>query len=600
MNPRFLLPLQIASVVVFCLFGRVSHFHGQRSDSAVKLWVSDPLIRIQPSTPPGPAASIEVAGAKNEIESFQVIITSPARKLEDVSATVSDLEDGHGNRISHSSIKLYRQEYVYVRNPSPYSTEAPAWWPDALVPFINPYDGKPVSGMRLTREEVQGRVSYKLSGARFPGNGFTVWPGKNQPLWADVSIPGDAVAGTYTGKFSVQLTAAEVLELPLKLTVWNFALPDGLPFTTQFGNLEGVAASHGAARGSEEALEIEKRYAAVLSEHRIAAPIPSSLYPPIRRDGTVDWKKTHLQLKRYLNSNSTGPFRIPNFPNPEFQGKGRKTLIRYLQTYFEYLKANGWEKAAYYSPLQEPNSRESYARVRTYARVVHEAEPRIRFLCTEQPYMQDASWGELQGDVDIWCPLFAFFDAESADQARQRGEQVWVYTALCQKSPPYHPQFSKVSAQPTLFWQIDFPLTNYRLPFWLNWHYGIQGLIYWSAVHWKNPDRDVWTDPGFRNRYNGEGYLVYPGAEVGIEGPVPSLRLKALRDGLEDYAYLALLTQLGDREFVEKEMSKIVVSWWKWDDDPRHLQEVRANLARRIMIHQGAVNYGTKTSSIVR
>jgi hypothetical protein len=194
-------------------------------------------------------------------------------------------------------------------------------------------------------------------------------------------------------------------------------------------------------------------------------------------------------------------------------------------------------------------------------------------------------WG-LRDAVDIWCPLFAFFDEASAKAARERGSDIWTYTALCQKAPPYHPQFAQVSGQPTLFWQIDFPAMNYRISLWTMWRYGIKGLLYWSTVYWGGPERDVWTDPGFRNRYNGDGFLFYPGIEAGIQGPVTSIRLKVLREGLEDYAYFTLLEKLGDKAFSSEEVSKIGSSWWKWDDAPEHLYQVRAALAGRIMEKQ--------------
>lgn len=557
----------------------------QRTEPEIRVWTENPMIRIQPETPPGLNKSIEIAAARNEVESFQVLIFSP-RKLEGVSASVSDLEDGHGNHIGKSRMKLFRQEYVYVRNPSPSSTEPPGWWPDALVPFVDPYDGKPVTAMRFSREEEAGRVTYQLSGARFPGNLFTVWPGRNQGLWVDVAIPADAVAGDYSGKFTVTLPESGAISLPMKLTVWNFTLPEGPPIATHFGALEAVTAKHALTAGSPQAIKIQERYAAALEEHRIAAPVPSVLQPPIKSDGSIDWKKTHEGLKRFMSAHRTGPYQIPSYPHPRFQGSQKKKLIRYLQSFYEYLKSQHWEEGVYYYPLDEPNSKEAYDRVKAYARLVHEAEPRIRFLCTEQPYPQDSSWGTLQGSVDIWCPLFSFFDETSASHAIQNGNDIWAYTALCQKSPPYHPQFAKVSGQPTLFWQIDFPLLNYRLPLWMNWHYHIRGLLYWSAVHWGNPERDVWTDPAFRNRYNGEGYLFYPGTDVGIQGPVTSVRLKALREGLEDYAYFALLGRLGENNEADREVSRIVTSWWKWDENPLHLYQARAAIAKRILEKQ--------------
>jgi hypothetical protein len=40
---------------------------------------------------------------------------------------------------------------------------------------------------------------------------------------------------------------------------------------------------------------------------------------------------------------------------------------------------------------------------------------------------------------------------------------------------------------------------------------------------------------------NGDGYLVYPGAPIGQDRAVPSVRLAQVREGLEDYQLLALL-----------------------------------------------------------
>jgi hypothetical protein len=37
-----------------------------------------------------------------------------------------------------------------------------------------------------------------------------------------------------------------------------------------------------------------------------------------------------------------------------------------------------------------------------------------------------------------------------------------------------------------------------------------------------------------------EGSLLYPGADVGVQGFIPSIRLKQIREGLEDYEYLTI------------------------------------------------------------
>ena len=174
-----------------------------------------------------------------------------------------------------------------------------------------------------------------------------------------------------------------------------------------------------------------RRWKNIASPHRF----PHALLPTIRSNGSIETKKTHEALKRYLTEHRTGPFRIPTFPSAEFSGKGKKVFVRYLRDFYAYLKDNGWEKGAYYFPVSEPNSKEAYDRVRALAQLVHEAEPSIRFLCTEQPYTQDAAWGDLHGAVDVWCPLFTFFDSEtSGSSPRTRRSSLDLYGTLSEGS----------------------------------------------------------------------------------------------------------------------------------------------------------------------
>ena len=90
----------------------------------------------------------------------------------------------------------------------------------------------------------------------------------------------------------------------------------------------------------------------------------------------------------------------------------------------------------------------------------------------------------------------------------------------------------------------------------------MDGTYLWVANNWPHPDnwRRDWgdmpspyVDPAGRNggeRF-GNGTYVYPGAglpDVGfkaIDGPVPSMRLKTMRRGAQDYEYLWLLSQKG-------------------------------------------------------
>ena len=58
----------------------------------------------------------------------------------------------------------------------------------------------------------------------------------------------------------------------------------------------------------------------------------------------------------------------------------------------------------------------------------------------------------------------------------------------------------------------------------------------------------------------GDGSLFYPGRNVGIEGPVASLRLECIRSGIEDFDLLTMAEELFGREWVEEQVSKVTES----------------------------------------
>jgi hypothetical protein len=209
---------------------------------------------------------------------------------------------------------------------------------------------------------------------------------------------------------------------------------------------------------------------------------------------------------------------------------------------------------------------------------VREAKSVVKVMVVEQTKTQDEAWGDLYGAVDIWCPLFPLHDPVTAQQRQDLGETLWTYTALCQRDP-------------TPWWHTDFPLLNYRCPSWIAWRYRIRGLLYWGGMSYWSQVEDPWTDPKTLDRrkdgkgplYNGEGSLVYPGRATGYDGIAPSLRLKALRDGMEDYEYLALLERAGKVAEAERIALPLAQSWFNWEKDPGAYQRARAELAGLIV-----------------
>jgi hypothetical protein len=525
--------------------------------AAMNVYTLDGLSRVRPHDRPSAERSVNVKAARNEFEPFQVVVRADAQALRGVNLSAGDFHGPGGQIISRNQITFYREHYVEVTTPSPKSKEGAGMYPDALIPFVNPLDGQP------------------LNTARFKGAPFDVEPEANQPVWVDVFVSKDTAPGVYTNTVTVTADAQRPVEIPISLTVWNFTLPDTPSMRANFGGFgERIAAAHKVERNSKEMRVLEERYAGALAAHRICPLIPGYLYPKVNADGSVDPTDTHAALKEWMERFHITGFPI-SFQGREPLGKERERNAKYLKSIFSYLKDNGWEKFAYIYVLDEPNDATAYEEVRQRAKLIHESEPGIKVLCTEQPTPQEAAWGTLVESVDIWVPLWTLFEEKSAAERLAAGEALWSYTALCQGD----------KGRDTPYWQIDFPLLDYRIPAWESWRYGITGLLYWTTVYWQKAG-DVWTNPVTygegRYAYNGEGSLFYPGAAAGFAGPVASLRLKQIREGLEDYEYFKLLEQRGDKSWGVQLAARLAESWVKWDEDPQHLYALREEIAKRL------------------
>ncbi len=522
----------------------------------LRVSVVDGLRRVRPHDAVPQTNFINLKVARNEYEPFQVVISGGSAGSQHVEVEVSDL-GGDAGRISRTNIALYREHYLEVTKPSLKSKAGAGWYPDALIPFINPIDSKPVAN------------------ARFVGAPFEVAPESNQLVWVDVFVPGLTRPGTYRGVVKITAQGQSPVELGLSVRVWNFRLPATPSMRSNFGGIDSrVAKAHRVPTSSAEFRKIERRYAEAMAAHRLCPPIPHYLMPKVLPDGSIDATETGPGLKEWVETfHVTG---IPvNLIGDDPLGKDLARCTKYLQAIYAYLKTNGWEKLAYVYVLDEPNDAKAYEEVRRRARLIHEAQPGIKVLCTEQPTPQEVAWGTLVGSVDIWVPLWTLFEPRAAAERLSVGEELWSYTALCQGQ----------TGQDTPYWELDFPLLDYRIPAWMNWRHGVTGLLYWTTVYWEKVE-DPWTNPATygedRYRYNGEGSLFYPGSDAGFAGPVASIRLKQIREGLEDYEYLQLLAEQGERAFAEQCAQRLARSWVQWDDKAPDLYAAREQMGQKL------------------
>ncbi|UCH36231.1 MAG: DUF4091 domain-containing protein [Armatimonadota bacterium] len=510
------------------------------------VWVASPWRHVLKSTLPDALRAVGITAARNEYEPFRIIVRAGAAPLSDVTVLASPLT-GPAGALAAENIALFREHYVNIFEPSHRSTAPPGWYPDALIPFVDPVDGS------------------ELAGAMYDAAPFDVDADTNQGVWADVYVPADTAAGQYAGTVTVLAGEITVGEVPVTLTVREFALPRTFAMRSNFGGFGGrVAAGLVMDPASQDFREVESLYVDTMLAHRCIPASLGGIWPAWTREGGIDDSQSADRMRtmveqRHVNSLPI-PFRYADDP---------ETCKAYLGGLAAYLRAHGWLGLAYIYMKDEPNTAEEYEIVRQQGALIHEADPGIKRLCTEQTVTSDPQWGDLYGAVDIWCPLWGLYDEKTARERQQLGEEIWTYTALCQGD----------AANP--FWQIDFPPVVFRAPFWVSWRYGVTGFLYWSSVYWP-PDRDPWSRPHFRDKYWGEGMLLYPGSEAGIRGPVPSIRLKLIREAMEDFEYMALAASRGQEQEVHAIVEQLARSFTDWERDPAAYLSARERIAALI------------------
>ena len=558
----------------------------------IRLTALNAMERIGQDDEPIGRERVAIQAAKNEWESFQVVVSAPEENLQVTGAALSDLVGPEGAKIGGDDVRLYREEYVRVRRSTRRAELPPGLYADPLVPFINPLTGKPIEPR--TRIQPRWGGPTTIRGYDMFALPFEVFRGQNQPIWVDVHVPKDVPAGVYEGTFRVGARGASA-EIPVQLTVWDFTLPDGPTHKNHFGSFRTLTRFFDVERGSDRFREIEMRYCRAMAEHRINPPIPEHLLPEVTADGSLKIvPERHEALREFIAELNVTDFEISRAPFGRLrvaaQGDDYKTVApaerekaqRYYRDYYRYLKENGWAERAYVYLWDEPNLRENYEQVLVLGEIVHEAVPELKCLVVEQTYPHDPSWPDIDPAVDVWCPLWSFIDRESIHEKIAGGDEVWSYTALVQQSPRYHPRYEEVQGLDPPYWHIDRPLIVYRVPTWINRQYGITGLLYWSTV---TAVIDPWHNPAFAHpsHFNGGGYLFYPGVPCGIDGPISCMRLKNLRDGMEDYEYFALLEQASGGDASKAIVDRIAPNWWDYCRDPEQLLAARRELAEAIV-----------------
>lgn len=494
-------------------------------DDGLRVWEVNPLVKVFPDDlPQANAARVGVECGCNEYEASQLVLRS-GKALANAMVVVSALTNAGGKLLPPP--KVERVGFVPIDHPSGYfQTEAPDWarrvplqhgftdgwageWPDPLIP----------------------NGSFALAAERC------------QPVWLTAFVPKGAAAGEYRGEISVRADGVKELKLPLTIKVLPFTLPERTSLRVIF---DYRYASKWDAPGSSPK-DTERKWLRFMAEHRLAVdridPSPRFTYEggQVKMDAAefddaarfcfdeLGMNVCYTPSFFYAFGWAYTPKKI--FGLEPFSPEYNEAFKQAYKLFSDHIKAKGWHDRFVYYISDEPHFTHPHVveQMQKLCALAHSVDPAIPIYSSTWRYC--AAWDQA---LDLWgVGQHGSFPLEQIERLRKTGTQFW-FTCDGQMAT-----------------DTPYLATERLLPYYC-FKYGMRGFEFWGLSWWTyNPWERGWhtfirqSDDGKKQywiRYpNGDGFLTYPGKFVGVDGPVSTIRLEQVRQGLEDYEAIGLL-----------------------------------------------------------
>lgn len=528
--------------------------------------------------------SVFLHGARGEYISFQLVLSNHTDSaLTGVSIDMTPFKNGDSR--FDIEPELFLEWAVHVKSPStgyPTASLGEGWYPDALIPL---------KFIQSDSSKVKGRWVYPLN---LPDFNNRIEDQRSMVVWIDQYIPLEftkAKPGVYTSIVSVT-RGEQTLEIPVNLTVWNFEMPNE-------NKLKASLQQEGFLSGMDEkaALKVYQLF----KRNRIGLMDPT--YKPdlqIAANGTVEiqWDAFDHRLEKYFTGEAFtdaygyayGPgygepvetFALPfdvygkhgttgwpdiGKPAVERDPENRARYIQVIQAVRDHLGPmidnEKTDLTVYLNGLDESYFPEAWDRMVYYGGIFEKEYPEAQFR-VDGAYDEKAMTviGE---SIDAWASHTINYNIGELRKYQDMGIKDWLYGPMLYES--------KVNSWVGSSTFIDLPLVNDRAISWSCWKYDTYSWLSWGiGAGWERGwyDPESWkdfykeaseADSEFTYRkFNGNGSLIYkPGVVPNVTEPCPSIRLKTMRNGVQEYEYLRLLEELdGNSERADEIVNSLI------------------------------------------
>ena len=371
-------------------------------------------------------------------------------------------------------------------------------------------------------------------------------------LFVDYTIPRDARPGHYTHTLRV-CSGRQEISVPVHLELYPATVPEQrqLKVTNWFDTQE-IARCHGVAPWSEPFWSLLRKYARLMVAHgQTMFWMKRDVFDLKVTGGKVhvDWQRFERYVRLFLDAGFTqieGPH-ISDRRSGEDAithltwARGRRQddlgpvptsveshalLRQWLTPLWELLRARGWDAIYYQHIFDEPLPTQA-DHYRHLALIVRQLMPGVRLMDAVHIH-------ELNGAVDVMVPSYlggVRKERRFAEAYQRCGVEVWYYTCCCPRGRWLN-RF------------LDFPLLRTRLLHWYNYITHTTGYLHWGLNHYRG--MDPWQQTVIDPEIHPDGVVVLPPGDTHVVWPgdnaaYGSLRLTAMRNGIEDYELLQML-----------------------------------------------------------
>jgi hypothetical protein len=543
------------------------------------------------------AGKVTLRAGRNEFAAFQIVIENTgAEPLRRVRCEVA-ISAGPAKFDSGGNVRLFRQYYMHLARKfeDSWNMTGPSgkafWYPEVLVPT-----------------ELPGQSPFAIPDAKLKVNGQ-----RNQAVWVDLYVPHKQKPGAYTGSIRVVAAGVEPVQIDLALKVLPLTLPDKLTFWVDMMSSARPIAGHWRLGLKNPAhvkryLAIEKEFYRIFAAHRCTLNmfpgcptrekrtpeqvIIPTFAPPLTGKGenirVADWSKWDAHFGRYLTGEAfeglpRGPRPVTHqflpfslgWPSNFQQYRGDRATYetefkKILRDFAVHLAERGWTRTQFQFFLNgkrkfgepwdtdEPTRKSDYAALRYYGEMTRDAlGPRGKRKANIVYRVDIGTPQRMPGELDEVCDL--------------RNVNYEAYNRYGFFWSPFR---RKQEAAGEIWWYYAADRANQR---WARTDWSMASSLIWAWAMWDLDVRACCKCP-VRNPATQWNYCTYayPGTEFGYDGPLPGLKLKALRRGLQDMEYLAMLAARdGGKRRANAILRKYYAAWDRRTRKPRPPGSVR-------------------------